>query len=87
MTKSEIQYNIGERIVFLRKLRGLKQFELADKIGIEDSALRRIEKGRTNCTIWLLYRISFALEFSLEEFFTFDLRPLENMNVRLKSNK
>lgn len=65
MTKLEIQYKVGERVVLLRKQKGLKQYELAEKIGIEDSALRRIEKGKTNCTIWLLYRISIALEIEL----------------------
>ena len=67
MTKSEIQIKIGERILYFRKLKGFKQYELAEKIGIEDSALRRIEKGRTNCTVWLLYRISEALEIELNE--------------------
>jgi ribosome-binding protein aMBF1 (putative translation factor) len=72
MTKEEIQRKVGQRIVDLRKTKGLKQIELAYKLDIEDSALRRIEKGRTNCTIWLLYRISEALEVSLPELLNFE---------------
>ena len=71
MTKEELQKKIGERIVQLREDRGLKQIDLANKLEIEDSALRRIESGRTNCTIWTLYRISQALEVSVPELFSF----------------
>ena len=67
MTKEEIQIKPGEKIVKLRQAKGLKQIELARKLDIEDSALRRIEKGKTNCTLWLLHRISNALEISLPE--------------------
>ena len=67
MTKEEIQKQVGSRIVQLRKDRGMKQIELAHLLEIEDSALRRIESGRTNCTIWLLFRISNAFNISLAE--------------------
>lgn len=67
MTKEELQKKIGERIVHLREDRGLRQIDLANKLEIEDSALRRIESGRTNCTIWTLYRISIALNCKLSE--------------------
>lgn len=72
MTKEEIQIKLGEKIVKLRQAKGLKQIELARKLDIEDSALRRIEKGKTNCTLWLLHRISTALEISLPELVDFN---------------
>jgi ribosome-binding protein aMBF1 (putative translation factor) len=72
MTKEEIQIKLGDRIVQLRKSKGIKQIDLAHKLEIEDSALRRIEKGRTNCTLWLLHRISKALDISLPELLKFD---------------
>ena len=68
MTKEELQKKIGERIVQLREDRGLRQIDLANKLEIEDSALRRIESGRTNCTIWTLYKISIALGVNLNDF-------------------
>jgi len=71
MTKEEIQIQLGKRIVKLREAKDLKQIELARKLDIEDSALRRIEKGRTNCTLWLLHRISVALEISLSDLVDF----------------
>ena len=58
----EIQKNIGQRIVVLRKEKGISQIDLASKIEIEDSALRRIESGRTNPTLKTLLLVSNALE-------------------------
>lgn len=49
---------IGENIVKLRKEKNLKQIDLSVKLNIEDSALRRIEKGRTNPTIKTLFNIA-----------------------------
>lgn len=72
MTKQEIQIKLGERIIRLRQEKGLKQIELADKLDIEDSALRRIEKGKTNTTIWMMQKICDALEISLPELVNFD---------------
>lgn len=72
MNKQEIQKKLGERIVLLRTQKGLKQIDLAQKLEIEDSALRRIEKGKTNCTIWTLHLISKALEVSLPDLLNFD---------------
>ncbi|MFW5803937.1 MAG: helix-turn-helix domain-containing protein [bacterium] len=67
MEKQELQIMIGANIVKIRQGKGLKQYELADKINIEDSALRRIEKGRTNVSIWMLYRIAEALSVPVSE--------------------
>lgn len=58
---------IGSNIVSRRKELGIKQIELAHTIGIEDSALRRIESGRTNPTFKTLYKIATALEVEVSE--------------------
>lgn len=53
---------IGENIVYNRKKLGLTQIDLASSVGIEDSALRRIERGRTNPTVKTLLKIAEVLE-------------------------
>lgn len=58
---------LGERIVAIRKDKGLKQIDLSVRIGIEDSALRRIEKGKVNSTILMLRKIAFALDMEVSE--------------------
>ena len=67
LSKREKAYVVllGKRIVQLRKERGMLQVELAALLNIEDSALRRIESGRTNPTIKTLIRIADALDVKL----------------------
>lgn len=60
---------IGKNIVNLRTEKNLKQIDLAYKVGIEDSALRRIESGRTNPTIKTLLKIAHALNVELTVLF------------------
>ena len=56
---------LGERIKQLRLEKGMRQVDLSEKIGIEDSALRRIESGRVNSTINMLRKIAKGLEIEL----------------------
>jgi putative transcriptional regulator len=67
MEKPEYLQKIGENIVRLRKIKNLTQFDLACKVDIEASALRRIEKGRVNSTIWMLKRVADELEVNINE--------------------
>ncbi|MCB9360948.1 MAG: helix-turn-helix transcriptional regulator [Flavobacteriales bacterium] len=62
---------LGERISKLRLDCSMRQIDLADKIGIEDSALRRIEKGRVNSSINMLRKIAKGLDISLLELLDF----------------
>ncbi|MFY0602743.1 MAG: helix-turn-helix transcriptional regulator [Flavobacteriaceae bacterium] len=73
LTKDEEEYikQLGKRIVALRNEKKLKQIELAAKVNIEDSALRRIESGRTNPTVKTLLRIAEGLEIDFLELFDF----------------
>lgn len=69
--KSELLKKIGENIVYYRNKKGLKQIDLAIATNMEDSALRRIEKGRTNPTVLNLYRICTALNIELKDLLDF----------------
>ena len=69
--EEEFIKNLGKRIVVLRKERKLKQIDLATKVNIEDSALRRIESGRTNPTVKTLLRIAEGLEVAFTDLFEF----------------
>lgn len=68
---------LGKRIVALRKEKEMKQIDLAVKINIEDSALRRIESGRTNPTIKTLLKIAEGLEVQFIELFDFSLENID----------
>lgn len=56
---------LGERIKQLRLEKGMRQVDLSEKIGIEDSALRRIESGRVNSSINMLRKIAKGLEIDI----------------------
>ncbi|WP_300667048.1 helix-turn-helix transcriptional regulator [Fluviicola sp.] len=62
MNESEFIKIIGDNIVSRRIELGIKQIDLATSVGIEDSALRRIEKGKTNPTAKTLLKIAVALD-------------------------
>ena len=69
MEKSEILKIVGKRIKEVRESKGLSQVELVGKMQgeIDPTNISRIESGRTNPTIYTLYRISEALEVKISE--------------------
>ena len=60
-----IYEEIGETIVYLRKLKGITQENLALETGISVSYLRLIEHGNANPTINELWKIAEVLEVEL----------------------
>ena len=69
MEKAEIFKIIGKNIQRIRLEKGFTQVDLVGKIEaqIDTTNISRIEKGRTNATVYTLFRISQALEVSLSE--------------------
>jgi ribosome-binding protein aMBF1 (putative translation factor) len=59
------QLRAGMALRDARESAGLTQTELAAKIGIAQSALSRIESGRSNITLAMFRRIANALEVDL----------------------
>lgn len=77
MEKSELLKNVGKRIQEIRVEKGLTQVDLVGRIEgeIDTTNISRIESGRTNPTVFTLYRIAVALEISLKE-----LLDIEGLN-------
>ena len=67
MNEDEYVRNIGLNLKEIRNRKGMTQETLAAILGTEDSAVRRIEAGRTNPTIKSLFRIARALNVDVEE--------------------
>lgn len=65
MNISQLQQKIGSRIKSLREAKGVSQQDLAAICNFEKGNLSRIEAGRTNPTVSILYKISQALETSI----------------------
>lgn len=69
MDKQELLKSVGKRIQDIRVNKGLTQVDLVGKIDgdIDTTNISRIESGRTNPTIYTLYRIAKALEVNLND--------------------
>lgn len=70
-----IQKKVGNNIQNIREEKGLSQVDLASKMlgRFDTTNISRIESGRTNPTLFTLFRISEALEVSLTELVGFSL--------------
>jgi len=62
--------DVGRRLRELRKARNLTQSDLAQRIGIQQSDLCRMEKGRYRVRLETLMRILQELDVSVAEFFS-----------------
>ena len=67
MEKSKILKVVGKRIKDIRESKGISQVELVGRMQgeIDPTNISRIESGRTNPTLFTLFRISQALEVKL----------------------
>lgn len=57
----EIAAEIGKKIASLRKEVGLSQSELAERTGMKQSSISRLESGAHNATVEILNNIARAL--------------------------
>ena len=71
MNKSELNKNIGQRVVELRTQRNWSQSDLARACNKDRQAIEKLENGKVNPTLYSLFEISRALEISLEELMKF----------------
>lgn len=68
--------NVGDRIRFFREKSQLSQNMLADKAGISQTHLRRVELGQAGITVDHLEMICDAFNITLKDFF--DIEASEN---------
>ena len=72
MTKEVFLKKLGKNITRLRESANLSQTDLAFKLDKDRQSMNRVEKGRTNPTIYFLTQIAQELNVSLTELLTFD---------------
>ena len=83
--------NTSERIKYFREKSNMSQNMLADKAGISQSHLRRVELGESRITVDHLEMICDALGISLKDFFDVPndksdiLSLLSNLSAEQKS--
>ena len=60
---------VGARIKHLRKERGLTQLDLAGQCDMDETAIQRLETGRSSPTVKTLFKITRGLKVEMWEFF------------------
>lgn len=68
--------DLGRRIKELRALHALTQEELADRSGLFRTYMSRVESGKANPTLTMLYQISSAFAIDVRELFVSAREPV-----------
>lgn len=73
MEKSHILKLVGKKIKDIREAKRLSQVELVGKMQgeIDPTNISRIEAGRTNPTLFTLFRLAEALEVNIKDLVDF----------------
>lgn len=61
--------NVSKRLILLRERCGFTQNGLAERAGVSQTHLRRVELGQADITVGHLQLLCDAMSISLEEFF------------------
>ncbi len=69
--------NVGERLVELRNKSWLTQNGLAERAGVSQTHLRRVELGQADITVGHLQLLCDAMDISLQEFFRVEIQQDE----------
>jgi len=67
--KQQNLVKIGERIIEIRKLKGLSQEELAARAGMGRTYMGRIERGEQNASIRNMIKIAKVLDVQMGDLF------------------
>jgi transcriptional regulator with XRE-family HTH domain len=81
------QQEIGQRIIGLRKLKGLSQADLSKRLKISRSSLAQVELGNRSVNILELKDLAMILGFSLDEFMSKDFIPSDTTDYKLQTKK
>ncbi len=73
MTKDELNFKIGQRIIELRTEIGWSQSDLARACYKDRQAIEKLENGKVNPTLFTLFEVSKALNISVKDLFNFNI--------------
>ncbi|MFB0863123.1 helix-turn-helix domain-containing protein [Paenibacillus oleatilyticus] len=80
---SNLRKLIGERIRFIRKLKGLTQEELSEKAQIQHTYLSDVERGDRNASLDSLEKIIHALDIQPSDLFDFSELNVDQASLEL----
>lgn len=65
-TKETFSYQVGQQLRQIRKEQNLTREQLAEQANISSKYLYEIEKGRKNCSLYIIYQLCGCLKVNLE---------------------
>ena len=71
MTKDELKYKIGQRIIELRTQKGWSQSDLARACEKDRQAIEKLENGKVNPTVYSLWEIAISLGVKVKDLISF----------------
>ena len=69
------------RVVEIRKLKGVRQEDFAKTMGVSRQTISSLETGRYNPSIYLAYKIARYFEMTIEEVFILDEADLSSRTL------
>ena len=75
--------NVGERLLELRNMCWLTQNGLAERAGVSQTHLRRVELGQADITVGHLQLLCDAMGISLQEFFNIDTERNDDLSIAI----
>ena len=69
---TKILEKLGQNLKKYRLKKGLTQEFLAEKVGIHPTYVGKLESGKNNPSVKMLYKITRTLEIKLPDLFDFD---------------
>ena len=70
--------DVGKRIIVLRQRYGLTQNGLAERAGVSQTHLRRVELGQADITVGHLQLLCDAMSISIQDFFKMSRIPMKS---------
>lgn len=67
----KINEQLGAKIQRVRKARKMTQEDLASKIGVQTATISNIEVGKTDTSVYTIFKIAQALRTHVRDLFTF----------------
>ncbi|MEW4922624.1 helix-turn-helix transcriptional regulator [Algibacter sp. 2305UL17-15] len=71
--KASIPKEIGKRVRFFRKEKGITQTQLAQSVGKDRQYLYKIEKGKVTPNVVTISILAITLEVPLQDFFDIEI--------------
>lgn len=72
-----MKFDIGGKIKSIRKSRGMRAVDLAEKLGVSKAYISKVESNKTGVSFDTLEKICSVIGVTLSEFFSDELSPAD----------